>query len=234
MPNKLFDTNLSKIILLTDNNIYVSYNSIKIEIHIPNLFEILNDDRILLLASGLNNDNQVWLMNRLFRATNSYEYLIGILKYSKENYEDVFHLCFPRLNFNNNTLSCDGEIIPEEIMIKAIDVLLIGMDYKNFNDFYNEGDEDEMVSSFYKRKKELDDKIHKIKKDKEKNVDLDKRLVIIQYCFPNLSIEKLLTMNLFSITYYFIISQKILLQKVQDIAMGNGLNKNYKTLLEEV
>ena len=234
MPNKLFDTNLSKIILLTDNNIYVSYNGIKIEIHIPNLFEILNNDRILLLASGLNNDNQVWLMNRLFRATNSYEYLIGILKYSKENYEDVFHLCFPRLNFNNNTLSCDGEIIPEEIMIKAIDVLLIGMDYKNFNDFYNSEDEDEMVSSFYKRKKELDDKIHKIKKDKEKNVDLDKRLVIIQYCFPNLSIEKLLTMNLFSITYYFIISQKILLQKVQDIAMGNGLNKNYKTLLEEV
>lgn len=234
MPNKLFDTNLSKIILLTDNNIYVSYNGIKIEIHIPNLFEILNDNRILLLASGLNNDNQVWLMNRLFRATNSYEYLIGILKYSKENYEDVFHLCFPGLNFNNNTLSCDGEIIPEEIMIKAIDVLLIGMDYKNFNDFYNSEDEDEMVSSFYKRKKELDDKIHKIKKDKEKNVDLDKRLVIIQYCFPNLSIEKLLTMNLFSITYYFIISQKILLQKVQDIAMGNGLNKNYKTLLEEV
>lgn len=234
MPNKLFDTNLSKIILLTDNNIYVSYNGIKIEIHIPNLFEILNDNRILLLASGLNNDNQVWLMNRLFRATNSYEYLIGILKYSKENYEDVFHLCFPGLNFNNNTLSCDSEIIPEEIMIKAIDVLLIGMDYKNFNDFYNSEDEDEMVSSFYKRKKELDDKIHKIKKDKEKNVDLDKRLVIIQYCFPNLSIEKLLTMNLFSITYYFIISQKILLQKVQDIAMGNGLNKNYKTLLEEV
>lgn len=234
MLNKLFDTNLSKILLLTNNNIYVSYNNIKIEIHIPSLFEILNDNRILSLVSGLNNDNQIWLMNRFFRATNSYEYLIGILKYSQENYEDILHLCFPELIFNNNNFICNGEVIPEAIMIKAIDILLIGMDYKNFNDFYNNEDEDEMISSFYKRKKELDDKIHKIKKDKEKNIDLDKRLVIIQYCFPNLSIEKLITMNLFSITYYFIMSQKILIQKVQDIAMGNGLNKNYKTLLEEV
>lgn len=234
MSAKLFDTNLSKIILLINEKIYVSYNDIKIEIHIPNLFEILNDSQILTLVNGLNNEKDIWLMNGMFRATNSYEFLVGILKYSKENYEDIFHLIFPNISFNSNGFIFNNKTIPELIMEKAIEILLIGMDYKNFDDFYKDEAEDEMISSFYKRKKELEDKVNKIKKGKDKAIDLDKRLVIIQYCFPNLSIEKLITMNLFSITYYFIISQKILIQKVQDIAAGNGLNKNYKTLLEEV
>lgn len=88
------------------------------------------------------------------------------------------------------------------------------------------------LDEFEKRMRENEAKINKIKqKVEDQSLELDKIMIAVMKEF-NLTIEEVLSLNLFTVFWYYVHALKINNYRVETIAFGNGLIKKHKYFIE--
>ena len=237
LMEKSYSSNFSKFYLLTNNNIKIYFNFYTIELQIPTVQELFFQGMFLEFLNGLSNASDFWNSNGLFKATNEYGFIVGMYKYYKNSsFDKAFSYCFPNLEVVNNKIYCgEIEIAAEDLTI-ASKMLLVSNNLLSFDEFINgpEEEKDDDLAAFKKRQQELEGKIKNIKNKKTSNMKMEELVVFIMNAFPQFTLEKIMELNYFSFMYFTEWAYRIIVQRVQDIAAGNGLAKNYTTLFDEV
>ena len=237
MSTPLYSSNFSKLYLLSNNLISIKFKSCTIKLKIPTMKMVLDDDKIINFLTLLSNKDGFWSNNGYFIANNAYEFLLGIHNFiDKEFFKNIWEYIFPNLILDNRSIKCgDIDITPEELSI-VVDMLLVGCNFKDYEDFEKSSIEntDSELSEWDKKLKENEERIKKTKSksNSKHEIKMDEVFISIIHIFPQFTINSLMEMNYFSIMYLFKWSQKIIVQRVNDIAAGNGIAKNYKPLFD--
>lgn len=228
-----YSSNFSKLCLLSNSLIKINFNLYSIHLRIPNVNQLFNDEKFIKFLTILSNQNNLWTNNGFFIANNAYELLLGMDKFiDKISFKEIWDYIFPNLVLDNRSIKCgDINILPEHLAI-AVDMLLVGCNYKTYESLENNDLDNEELSEWDRKMKENEERIRKVKEknDSNKKIEMDEIFISIIHIFSQYTIENLMGMNYFSIMYLYKWSQKILVQKINDIAAGNGLAKNYKPL----
>ena len=233
-----FKTDLSKLLLLGNKTINLIFDDKIIKFNPPSM-ELLFSYDFLQMKTLLKTDPKSIDTKQLgFIVENEYELFLAFLKLApnSEIILENFNKIFPNINFINNNLICNDSTITYEEFMLMNDLLDISCGDKDLNSFLKEQSDEKKekknshLSDLEKRMKENEEKLKKIKEDKKGNQDsitIDQIVIAIIYEFPGLKIDDVFKMNFYSVLELWKYISKIVDTKIQIVAAGNGLIKDF-------
>lgn len=231
-----YSSNFSKLYLLTNKPVELSMDNIKMKIIFPNMYDILSGNQYITFLS-LFTDTSLWSGNGSFVANDYYELILGMNTYFKFlDLNEIFKKLLPDISISNRSIKCGDIDLTHDQVELIIDMLLVSSNFMTWDDFEKKGKEQEQSEAIRAWNRKLKEREERIKKTKQKsnsqsNIKMEEVFISILNSFPQYKIEDLMELNYFAIMFFFEWSQKIAIQKVNDIAAGNGLLKKYKPLI---
>lgn len=243
---KLFNTNFNKTNLLRKRyKFYLDFgNEQVIHFKFPTFGELYDKvdeiDATLYLMTA--NPNEFDKVEMGFLAKNTYELFWGTLKLSPfyaNKIKTFFNNYFEEeFDFKNDKIIVGNTELDEEKFNLITTMFLIATGYKNFSewtDLFNKPKEDsldELSNSILRKMAQNNEKIKKTKENKQgqKTTDLDMIMLSIVNEIQSISLDDIFDMNYFTFMWYYSNLNKLIENKIQIVAAGNGLIKNFNYL----
>lgn len=172
-----------------------------------------------------------------FIVNNRYEALLAIIesKYKKEMIFKYLKKLFPNIEYLNGDLCFDGiPLLPEEYEI-LVDFYEASCLETDFTDFMRKIDINYQSQIEDEKTKEIQERLERAKKKNKKSeknsgsktITIDQIVIGILFEFQSLKIEDVYNMNLFTFFEFWKYISKITDYKIQVVAAGNGLIKEF-------
>lgn len=237
-----FKNNLETLTLIRNKISFISEDNI-ITLTLPTIEDSLNLDFNLFLTiinikkSSIENPAVLGI-----KANTDSELSMGMLLKSsfKEIPQRYFLKYVENSEFKNNMIMVNGKRLTSREYQFIIESFLVGMKHIPLPDLEKEKamkEELEKMSEFerklYQRQLDTEKRVAKAKerKKQDSNLSLEDVMLALMYHFPQLAIEKLMSMNFYTLSWYFSYVGQLDAHEVHRIAAGNGLLKNYKYFL---
>ena len=177
-----------------------------------------------------------------FIAENTYELFWGIIKYSPFYTEIItkfFNKFFEsQFTCKDGMMKLDDVVIDREKFDTIVMMFLIATGNKSFSDWtdmFNSKKEeqlDELSNSILQKMAQNNAKIKKTKENRQnqKTTDLDIIMLSIVNEIQSISLDDIFDMNYFTFMWYYSNLNKLVENKIQIVAAGNGLVKNFNYL----
>lgn len=223
----VFNTNFSKLRLLSNQEIIATINETSFIIKAPTIVELENYSFSFLIDILSQDMSELGKVIKGHEFNSHYELFSFIFAAEKPS-TDVLKIgillleglkaFIPDLSFKDKRMNIKNEFLNRKAFDELTDILFIMLDKKRI--IIKEEDDD-----FTKREKAMKIKAQKIKqskKESEGGKTIEDILAAIIYHFPQYKLEDLFKLNLYTIYYLFGKVGKITNYEVQKIAFGNG------------
>lgn len=231
-------------LLRTRKKFLLKYEEHNIIFSIPTFGEmqdsINNYDIVIAL---LNSKPEEFNMSEMgFKAENSFQLFSGILllnKVYREIINNFFTTYIQDFHFEKNIMYVGDLEVSEDIFNILKIMFLVGtgkLPYSAWTDFIkerqssHEKEMDDLSKDIMKKLKASEDKVKKIKSSAKTGKEVEIEIVILAIIseLPSFNFDNIFDMNCFSLYWLHSNLPRLLDNKIQTIAAGNGLTKDYK------
>lgn len=235
-----FKNNLNKLNLLRNKASFL-IDDMTVNLTFPTIEDSLELDfnTFLTVISVKKKDIDVKALG--IKAESDVELSMGLLL--KSNFKTVAQKYFKRyvgdIEFSENIIKIGDKRITSKEYQFIIESMQVAMKKIPLPDLEKEKKEkeeldgmSEMERKMLLKQRAVEEKLAKAKQKKndkrENGLSLDDVCLALMYHFPQLTIETILSMNFYTLTWYFSYVGQLDAHEVHRIAAGNGLLKNYK------
>jgi len=235
MYSKIKNHNVTALTLIRNKDFhFTNQNDVKIYFNVPNFEEYLVNTNLSLFFSLLELDRSKYAELDV----NSNEKMLLFLIKNQMYTEEIaltLHRYIPGIKIELQGFFVKDEYITPDELDFMIDVWKIAIGAKNLEQWLDQTEKkEEPIDEFEKMIQEREAKVRKIKqnkKEEQQKTQLEQIVVTVMKEF-SLKIEDILKMNLFTIFWHYYYALKFSNYRVETIAFGNGLLKQYKHFSE--
>lgn len=224
--------NVNDLMLIRNKDFYfVNENDKKIFFQVPNFEDYLSDISLSVFLSMLELDKSKF---EGMNINNNLDLVLNMIKNQLylDDLMSTLHKYIMDLRIDMNGLFVNNEILIAEEFDFIVTVWKISLGLEKLEVLTKEKDVEPELDEFEKRIRDNESKINKIKQKVEsESLELDKVVIAVMKEF-NLKIEEVLSLNLFTVFWYYVHALKINNYRVETIAFGNGLIKKHKYFIE--
>lgn len=234
-----FRTNFSKTALLSNSKIIVEFDDKTVELIPPTLNQYLHDLEMIQTLGILRiepKDFNEQVSESNFIVDSKMGVLLSIFdlkQFNGDKIKQTLFKLFPNLTYGRTEIFCEGLPLSNEEFDLLLKMLQISCDEQKFEVLSPKSQED---SEIEKKLKEQQNKINQLKKKtqevKQENsnteITMDQIVMALCYEFPAFTPDYIFNMNVFSVMYYYSYIGKIIDNKIQIVAAGNRLTKEFK------
>lgn len=245
-----FRTTFNKPNLLRNYPVVITWeNGRTIEFRIPTVGEIygnLDFDTVIAVLRSEPEEFEKNVSGMGFIATTSFELMLGTINFSKiyssllrNFFETYISHCVIR---NKKIYVDDIELSESEYNIIRL-LMLIGLGLKPYSEFtdldkkaFDDSSLDETSRQLRRKLEAARKKVEQAKASKQANVKIEPETIFLSiiYELPSISLFEIFNWNYFTLYWYFDNIPTLVNNKIQTIAAGNGIAKDYKYFAHEV
>jgi hypothetical protein len=233
----MFKHNVNKLNLLRNEAFYILTEEEKtIQFFVPTFRDYIEDENLTLFFSARDLKWEEVNLNRSFE--NYYELLLFMAfndLYSGPIVKTIYKF-IPQAKILNTGIYIEEYKLSYEEFAFITDVWLVSMGAKKLDEIITHAESDEELHPIMKKIKESEEKVRRIKKQKENQKDngdfsLDKLMIAVIKEF-GLSMKEVWDSNLYTLMWYYEYALRYGNYRVNSIAFGNGLIKKHKYFIE--